>query len=169
MKKEKDYAKLLRYICLVLLLVIVFITILQVFYRFVLDSPLIWTDELSRFLLIWMVFLGAATVSFDDKHLAVNVLQENMSSRMQLISNLVIRTLIIIFLAMVIYTSIDIVSAAHYNRSGALDIPFSYWRVSITVGSVLMIGYTVLRSVLDIRAYQAGEYNNDSSEGEMET
>ncbi|SFD88730.1 TRAP-type C4-dicarboxylate transport system, small permease component [Lentibacillus persicus] len=169
MEKRKDFAKILRYIVVVLLLAIVFITLLQVFFRFVLDSPLVWTDELSRFLLIWMVFLGAGIVSFDDKHLAVNVLQENMPPRIKLISDLIVRSVIVIFLGILIYTSIDIVAAAHYNRSGALEIPFSYWRVSITVGSILMIGYTVLRSVLDIRDFRSGTYGDDSSKEGTET
>jgi len=38
---------------------IVTLTVVQVFFRFVLDSPLIWSEELVRLFLVWLTFLGA--------------------------------------------------------------------------------------------------------------
>ncbi|MGP4105939.1 TRAP transporter small permease [Virgibacillus sp. L01] len=168
MKKRKDMAYFLRYLCSFLLVIIIVITLLQVFCRFVLDSPLTWTDELSRFLLVWMVFLGTAVVSFDDKHLAVNLVQENMSARTHLVTTLIMRTVIITFLAIVIYTSIEVVMVAHYQKTGALEIPFSFWRAAAPVGSLLMIIYTLIRSINDIKDFKAGSYNdNDLREEEL--
>ena len=36
--------------------VIVVLTIAQVIFRFVLDSPLVWSEELARLLLVWVTF-----------------------------------------------------------------------------------------------------------------
>lgn len=162
MKKRRDYALPFRYLISGSLLMIVVITILQVVARFVFDKPLVWSDELARFLLIWMVFIGAAVVSFDDKHMGVEVLQEKMSDKVKLITSLILRVLILLFLTITAVSSIELVKVSHYLASGALEIPFSFWRVSATVGCVLMIIFTIMRSVYDIQDYRRGEYRNSS-------
>lgn len=159
---ERDYAKVFRAIIGLLLLVIVSVTILQVIFRFAFDQPFTWTDELGRFLLIWMVFIGAAIVSFDDKHLSVEVLQERMSPKVKLISSLILRVLILGFLLVTIMYSFDLIRVAHMQTSGALPLPNSYWRAAAPVGAGLMIIYIVIRSVLDIRSYRNGTYINQS-------
>jgi len=162
MKKRRDYALPFRYLIGAALLVIVSITILQVIARFVFDRPLIWSDELARFLLIWMVFIGAAIVSFDDKHMGVEILQEKMSPKVKLITSLLMRVMILIFLIITAYTSIELIQVSHYQKSGALQIPNSYWRASATIGSVLMILFIVIRSFRDIVDFRNGEYRNSS-------
>lgn len=42
---------------------IVALTIAQVFFRFALNSPLVWSEELARLLLVWVTFIGAAVVA----------------------------------------------------------------------------------------------------------
>ncbi|GLB60310.1 TRAP transporter small permease [Cytobacillus sp. NCCP-133] len=162
MKKRRDYALPFRYIISGSLLVIVVVTILQVIARFIFDKPLVWSDELARFILIWMVFIGAAVVSFDDKHMAVELLQEKMSPKVKLITSLVMRAMILVFLSITAYSSIELVKVSHYLESGALEIPFSYWRVAATVGCVLMFIFIVIKSIHDIRDYRAGQYTNSS-------
>lgn len=160
--KERDYAKFFRSFIAIILIVIVSVTILQVFFRFVLDTPLVWSDELGRFLFIWMVFIGAAIVSFDDRHLTVEVIQERMSVKVKLISSIIIRTLIVAFLVITIYSSFDLVRVSHYLTSGALKIPFSYWRVAAPIGSALMIIFIIIRTILDIRSFKNGTFVNRS-------
>ena len=64
----KVFYNLILTICSLLFIVIMFTTVAGVFFRYVVGTPLIWSDELARFSLIWMVFLGAGVVSFKDKH-----------------------------------------------------------------------------------------------------
>jgi len=48
--------------------------ILSVFFRYVLNSPIVWGDELVRCSLIWMTFAGAALATKDNKHILVDVI-----------------------------------------------------------------------------------------------
>lgn len=162
MKKRKDLAAIFRYLIGFLMLVLVVVTIAQVIARFVFSQPLIWSDELARFILIWMVFIGAAIVSYDDKHLSVELFQEKMSPRVKLITSLIMRMIILLFLAVTIYSSIELVKVSHYTKSGALEIPFSFWRVASTVGSSLMFIFVIIRSIYDISDYRNGTYTNSS-------
>lgn len=162
MKKKRDFAYPFRILIGFLLLIIVAITIVQVFYRFAFNSPLTWSDELARFLFIWMVFIGAAIVSYDDKHLGVEILQEKMSHKTKFITSLIMRVVILFALIVTAFSSVELVQIAHSQSSGALEIPYSYWRVSATVGSVLMVIATISRSIIDIKDYYNGDYRNSS-------
>lgn len=162
MKKRKDFAFPFRVLIGFLLFSIVAITILQVVSRFVFDSPLVWSDELGRFLLIWMVFIGAAIVSYDDKHLGVEMLQEKMSHKTKLITTLIMRVVILAALIITAYSSFELVQVSHSQTSGALEIPFSFWRGAATVGAVLMIIAIIIRTIFDIIDYRNGEYRNSS-------
>ena len=48
--------------------------LIQVFFRFVLQSPLRWTEELARYLMIWLVLLASSIAMRNRAHLQVDVL-----------------------------------------------------------------------------------------------
>lgn len=52
--------------------VIVSIMVIQVFFRYILNNSLIWSEELVRFLFIWLTFLGAAINIRDKWHIGVD-------------------------------------------------------------------------------------------------
>ena len=63
--------------CLMALLVID--VMWQVITRFLLNSPSSFTDELARFLLIWLGLLGAALVSGHRMHLAIDLISQRFT------------------------------------------------------------------------------------------
>ncbi len=162
MKRRRDFALPFRYLISAFLLLIVIVTSIQVFARFIFDRPLVWSDELARFTLIWMVFIGAAVVAFDNKHMAVEIFHAKLSPKINLILSLFMRVLVLIFLFITAYSSIDLIQISHYQHSGALGIPNSYWRVAAPVGCVLMMIFIVIRTIYDIQDYKKGEYRNTS-------
>ena len=72
-RRARDFALPLRSLVGLTFATIVSLTIAQVFFRFALDDPLIWSEELVRILVIWMTFVGAAVVCWDGRHLNVDV------------------------------------------------------------------------------------------------
>jgi len=55
----------------------------QVFFRYFLDSPLTWSDELARYLFVWCAFLGWVVAARRRSHLAVTIGRARMSPRAQ--------------------------------------------------------------------------------------
>ena len=59
-----------------------FLTVLlQVFTRYVLGTPLTWTEEIARYLLIWTTFVAAAYVSARRLHISVDLLVSKLGER----------------------------------------------------------------------------------------
>ena len=72
MKKNLD--KLLGGALVLLMGLIVLAVLWQVFSRYVLQNPSSVTEEIARYLLIWIGLLGAAYASGQQEHLAINIL-----------------------------------------------------------------------------------------------
>lgn len=60
-------------------IVIIASAALQVFYRFILDKSFSWTDELCRYGMVWMTFIGAGYAVRTHQHIAVDLLKTVIS------------------------------------------------------------------------------------------
>ena len=69
----KGLAAIERAAACVLLAALLVSVMLQVISRYVFHSPLPWTDEVSRFLLVWLTFIAAAWVMSERMHVTVDV------------------------------------------------------------------------------------------------
>ena len=69
---------LLSRIATILLSVMTFLVLYQVFTRYVLNSPAAFTEELVRYSLIWTGFIGAAYAFSTREHMSLVLLQESL-------------------------------------------------------------------------------------------
>ena len=60
-----------KYFCALILSLLVLGLGLQVFFRYVLDASLSWSEELSRFCFIWTIYLGASLAVKKEQHVRV--------------------------------------------------------------------------------------------------
>ena len=56
--------------------------IFQVFTRYVLNTPLSWSEEAARLLVVWLTFVGAGFVSSRNAHIAVDILAVYLPRRL---------------------------------------------------------------------------------------
>ncbi|RUR30400.1 TRAP transporter small permease [Vreelandella andesensis] len=54
---------------------------MQVFFRYVLGSSLGWSEELSRYVLIWAVYIGCSFAAKEDRHLEVTFIRSLLGPR----------------------------------------------------------------------------------------
>lgn len=132
---------------LVIIMSIMVINVLwQVASRFIVGSPSSFTDELARYLMIWIGILGAAYVSGQNMHVAIDVLPSRLSSKAQRRLKLIVKVLIILFCltAMVIGGS-RLVYITHVldQNSPALQVPLSLVYVVIPISGLLIIYYKI--------------------------
>ncbi|MGB5663044.1 TRAP transporter small permease [Eudoraea sp.] len=141
-KIDKVLAKLL-----ILIMSIMVINVLwQVFSRYFLGAPSSFTDELARYLMIWLGILGAAYVSGRNKHVAIDVLPSRLSAKTQKKLRLIVRILIILFclLALVI-GGFRLVYVTYLldQFSPALQVPLALVYMVIPISGLLIIYYKI--------------------------
>ena len=82
MNKINEVIKKGLIVILIGLLCLLLITVLwQVFSRFILHSPSSFTDEFSRYLLIWLSFLGSAYLVTLQEHIAITILSDKLDRK----------------------------------------------------------------------------------------
>lgn len=118
----------------------------QVFSRYVLNQPSTLTDELARFLMIWVGLLGAAYTVGVQRHLAIDLLAMSINPRKQLILSVVINLLIFIFAGGVIVTGglkLIAKTLATSQVSAAMQIPMGYVYLILPLTGVIMMFYAL--------------------------
>jgi TRAP-type C4-dicarboxylate transport system permease small subunit len=133
-------------ILIVIMGVMVINVIWQVFSRFVIGTPSSFTDELARYLMIWLGILGTAYVSGKNMHVAIDVLALKSSNKTQKKLKLIVYTLIILFafFAMVIGGSrLIYITYLLDQKSPALQIPLALVYLAIPVSGLLIIYYKI--------------------------
>lgn len=118
----------------------------QVFSRFVIKSPSSFTDELSRYLMIWLGILGAAYVSGRNMHVAIDVLPLKTGASTQKRLRTVVIILVILFaLAAMVAGGIRLVYISFLlgQKSPALQIPLAVVYAVIPMSGILIIYYKI--------------------------
>lgn len=118
----------------------------QVFTRFVMGEPSSFTDELARYLMIWLGILGAAYVSGKNMHVAIDVLPKRFSiSTQKKIKNIVAGIIMAFaFFAFVIGGfRLVYITFILDQQSAALQIPLAVVYLCIPVSGLLIIYYKI--------------------------
>lgn len=119
----------------------------QVFTRYVLHSPSGYTDELARYLLVWLGLLGGAYVAGRRMHLALDLLPQRLEGRARAALGLVIEGLIALFaISVMVVGGVRLVSLTLMlqQTSAALRIPLGYVYVVLPLSGTLITFYSVL-------------------------
>lgn len=147
MKFKVTLDKILERILVIIMAVMVLNVLWQVGSRFILQSPSSFTDELARYLLIWLSILGASYVTGKRMHLSIDLLMQRSGPARQKKLNTLIYSIVAIFalLVMVVGGSrlVYVVSSLG-QTSPALEIPLSVVYIVLPIGGVIIIYYSIL-------------------------
>jgi TRAP-type C4-dicarboxylate transport system permease small subunit len=154
MKKEIDLAGIFRHVVAILFLIIISVTCAQVVSRYVFNKSIVWSEELVRFLVIWMCMIGAAVSCYDDSHMMIDSFIVKLPRKAQFFVYTIRQLLITAFSIAASLASFKLIKAAWPTKSGALGISMGLWRAAGTVGLMLIAVYTVLRFIKDFNKFR---------------
>lgn len=118
----------------------------QVFTRFILKTPSSYTEELARYLLVWLGLLGAAYAVGRKAHLAIDLLPMALKGRKRLVLELFIQSTVLLFAAaVVLYGGIELVGLTFTLKqlSAALQVSLGYVYLVLPISGGLMVFYAV--------------------------
>jgi len=138
--------KYLGYILIALMSIMTLDVLWGVFTRYALGSQASWSEELARFLLIWIGILGAAYASGQKMHLAIDLLKPKLQEQNQKRVSTFISLLIIAFaLAVMVIGGGRLIYITNVlgQISPALRVPMYFVYGVIPVSGFLIIYYKV--------------------------
>lgn len=115
----------------------------QVFARFVVGDSLTFSEEVSRFLMIWITLLGAAYAMRHGTLIAVELLPDLLKGKAQKAVRLAAHILSLIFYLILIRFGWEIAQSVSFQRAPATSISM-FWPMSgVFVGGIFLFLNTV--------------------------
>lgn len=138
-KVSNTLNKAISYIGICIFVVLIVACVTQVFFRFVLNNSLSWTEELARYCFIWMHMLGASLLIETSGHATVTAVLDLLHGSVRKIVDLIIELIIFFDGTMMLYAGIQLSYSSRNNLSTAMSVPMWCINSSVAVGGILLM------------------------------
>lgn len=131
---------------------------LQIFTRYVLGNSLSWTEQLTRFLFIWLVALGIPLSFYDGGSFKFDILIQKFvgnKPKLELITDIIVWIAIIAFSTYYFYWSLQLVIKAGAKTSAGIAIPYYFLYGAQPVSAFLLLCITITDMVKKLKARKA--------------
>lgn len=135
---------------IILLAIMVSNVAIGVFYRYILNNSLSWTEELARYLMVWFAYIGMAMAFRDESHVNVSFLVNYFPLIYQHIIKIVSYLLVLFFLITLFTQSLSVFRIVKIQTSPSVQIPMIYPYLSVTFGALLMaieVVYIIFKNI----------------------
>lgn len=116
----------------------------QVFCRYVLNSSLFWPEELARYMLVWLSFLGATVAYYRKLHPGVDTITSKLSAPQQRLSRLLVHIITMACAATMVISGVQFSWFIRMQVSPALSIHKWIILIIIPLSGILFFTYAVL-------------------------
>lgn len=148
------------YIGVALFAILIIACVAQVFFRFVLNNSLSWTDELARYCFIWMHMIGASLLIAGGEHATVTVILDLLHNTARKALEVLIEEIIFFDGAVMLYAGALLSYSSRANLSTALSVPMWVINSSVALGGLLLMFQAVAKILvllLDRQEAKEGE------------
>lgn len=147
------------YVCVVTLLVMSVVVFLQVVCRYVLHSSLPWSEELSRYLLVWTSFIGGAYGVKLGAHIGVEAFALLLPKKAQKALAIIVDVCCLALCVLILTQGVSIVSTqlSKGQLSPAMRIPMGYMYAAIPVGMAFFCIRYVQQILTKVKNFNAPE------------
>lgn len=115
-----------------------------VFTRYVMGNQALWTEELARFLLVWVSLIGGAVAFGTKGHLGVDYFVDKFDPSMQKTLSIVSNLIILFFAGSIfVYGGSRVVMGAMGQVTPALHLKMGYVYLALPISGIFMIIFTI--------------------------
>ncbi|WHH59073.1 TRAP transporter small permease [Petroclostridium sp. X23] len=135
----KIWDKIEEWFVLSTLAVMGIVLTVQVFMRYIFNYPLVWSEELARYLFVWLAFIGAGYGVRHHIHIEMEAFYNKFPPTMKKIVTVTTNALAIFCFAYIIPYGIKFTIEQHSIASSAMGIPMSYVVAAVPIGCIIVV------------------------------
>ncbi len=113
----------------------------NVFYRYVLNDSIYWSNEVARYLLGYIVFFGATVGHKNGVHIRIDMIFIHLSQKSTKMVNKIISIFFILFWIVVLYGSIKLFPIFMMQSTATLQIPYAIPFAALPLSAIIWIIY----------------------------
>jgi len=129
----------ISYVGISLFVILIIACVAQVFFRFVLNNSLSWTDELARYCFIWMHLIGASLLIAGGEHATVTVVLDLLHNVARKALEVLIELVIFFDGTVMLYSGVMLSYSSRANLSTAMSVPMWVINSSVALGGLLLM------------------------------
>ena len=143
-----------EHVATLLMVVLLVVVALQVFTRYVTGAPLAWTEELARYLFIYLVFVGASGAIRSRSHVRIDMFARRIPPLPRLVLFLAINLLILATMALIAWWGWSSALRMATRRAVTMDFSMAVVYAAIPIAAALMMLRTALQMRTDLQTYR---------------
>lgn len=148
---------LARWLAMALATAIIALLLAQIFFRYALNSSIIWSEEVATWCLIWLVFLGSASLMRRWDHVHIPMLIQRLPLRLRPGVVVFAKAATSVAAALVAWYGLQWVLGPGHISSQTTGISTRWIKLAVPVGGVLMALFALRLTAADIGRWRRGE------------
>ncbi|HYC46427.1 MAG TPA: TRAP transporter small permease [Burkholderiales bacterium] len=142
---------LVQYVVIAQFSVLVTVVAAAVFWRYVLNDSIVWAEELSRYLFVWISFLGGGLGVGTNIHVGVDSIVELLPERPKLVVQIAVELLIVAFTTVLIWVGWQFMMFGMRSDALLLPIKMGHVYMAVPAGGVVMLLNVLLNVARHVR------------------
>jgi TRAP-type transport system small permease protein len=138
----------------VLTLLIILVLAAQVFCRFVLNQSLIWSEEVSGWCMVWVVFIGSTSLMRSDGHVSIPIFVSLLPPKARAATIIAGRLATIAATAFLAWYGARVVAGTFHIVSQTTGINTRYIKLCVPIGAAIMTLFACANLVADLRVWR---------------
>jgi TRAP-type C4-dicarboxylate transport system permease small subunit len=141
----------IRWMIIGLMFVMTVVVFTQIFFRYVFNVPLGWSEELARFSFVWVSFLGASALMRVREHINVTVFIDFMPARLRAVCVLMANLCALICVYFFFVGGIELTRNEWGQLAPALQIQMGWVYMAIPIAATLMASWILLQTIESVQ------------------
>ncbi|NIS61884.1 MAG: TRAP transporter small permease subunit [Proteobacteria bacterium] len=138
----------------ILLGLVTSVAVLAVFYRYVLNDPIQWAEEIARYILIWMTLIAASIAIKERKHVNLPSILIRLPKKIALLIEMTFYLIIIFIIGIIAHQSlIMVITRSVRVLSASLQISMVWAHAALPVGFGLILIQSLYILFEDIKMF----------------
>lgn len=129
-------------------IVVLVVGALQVWFRYMTDASLVWTEEVMRYTMLWLVMLCAGLAYSNGLFLGMRSFVSLLPKRLQRVCDIVSGLLMIGFLGLIAWYGAFFSWRTRLQTAVTIDISLFWIHIAISVGALLLVAHVFAAEVL---------------------
>lgn len=162
--KREMVVKYSQLVGLIFIIAMTISIVIQVFWRYVLNNPLLWPEELARYLFIWIAYIGLIINIIEQKNYKIDIILIRLPIKVKMIVTFIFNTLILFFLVSTLYGSLILLKMNMNILSPAMHIAMDIIYMSFPLSALVIIPNILIFNKNILVKYHKYKNSNNGSE-----
>ena len=128
-----------RTVIFLMMVVMATLVFVNVITRYVFNFSIIWAEEVSQYLMIWIAYLGAGLALRQGRHVAIEMFQDRLRAPLGRALRAAIAGMILVFLAVLTVLGFQFVAFAWVQETPVLPISLGIPYLAVPIGAMLFV------------------------------